>query len=272
MPAKSSARKRQTQFSKLGVFSIGLLLILPLPHRVDATVLNWPSAPGWTAGVPAAGQTVTQSFTAASPNDVTVSINNNGLGPQGATWQGGYPTINSTTKTGGFSGVNGLQLSIASESSTSSFIRTTITFATPVAGLTFQLWDVDAAPGSFADKISSIQANAVGGGIVGPTSVTSAVPGYNVISGSGLSTVVLGTSAANDSTNQGTVDITFSGQITQFSFDYSNNDSGLGAQGIAIGPLTYAIVPESNTFFCVVLLCAVAIGLDGCRRRNNASS
>ena len=271
MPARTFAWKKHIPFKRHRAFLVGLwLILLPLAHRTDATVLNWPSVPGWTAGAPAAGQTLVQSFTAASPNDVTVSINNNGVGPTGAQWVGGYPAIDSTSETGGFTGVNALQYYVNTQSATSSFIRTTISFATPVAGLTFQIWDVDAISTQFADKISSIQAIAVGGAVVGPTSVTSAVAGFNVISGSGLSTVVLGTAVASDTSNHGTIDITFSGQITQFSFDWSNNDPKLMGQAIAIGPLTYAIVPESNAFCCIVLICAMAVGLSERSRLRNS--
>ena len=102
---------------------------------------------------------------------------------------------------------------------------------------------------------------------VGATSVTSATPGYNTITGTGLSTVVLGTNNATNNTNQGTIDITFSGQITQFSFDWSNNDAGLGAQAIGLGPLTYDPVPENNLGFGVAVICLIAIFGERLRRR-----
>jgi len=41
-----------------------------------ATTFNWPSAPGWTAGTPGQGATVTQSFTSVNPNEITVAIHN----------------------------------------------------------------------------------------------------------------------------------------------------------------------------------------------------
>jgi hypothetical protein len=228
---------------------------------VYGTVFNWPTA-GWTAGTPAPGQTLSQSFTSVNPNDINVSINNNGAGPGGGQWVAGYPLIDSnssTSETGGFTGVNGLQFYMNSQSSVTSYIRTTVTFATPVINLSFQIWDVDAVHDQFADKISNIQALAQGGGIVGPNSVTSAVPGYNTITGTGLSTVVLGTATASDTSNQGTINITFNGPITQFSFDWSNNDPKLMSQAIAIGPLTYTEVPERSTGWVVSLLCLVAV-------------
>ena len=224
-----------------------------------SVVFNWPNPPGWTAGSPGPGATATQQFTSVNPNDITVDINNNGVAASGATWQTNYPQINSTQSTGGFSGVNGLQLYVISQASVSSYVRTTVTFATPVINLSFQIWDVDSLPGQFADKISNIQGLALGGGTVGPNSVTSVTPGFNTITGTGLSTVVLGTANAANNTNQGSINITFTGQITQFSFDWSNNDGALGAQAIALGPLTYDPVPETDSVCSLAATCLVAI-------------
>jgi hypothetical protein len=253
---------------KLLLGTAGLLVLLS-PASVRGTVFDWPSS-GWTAGAPAPGQTVTQSFTNVTPNDITVSINNNGASNQGATWQTGYPAIDSTTETGGFSGVNALQIYVVAQSSTSSYIRTTVTFSNPVINLSFQIWDVDAFSGQFADRISNIQAIALGGTTVWPDSVTSAIAGYNTITGTGLSTIVLGTANAANNTNQGTIDISFAGPITQFSFDWSNNDPALGAQAIALGPLTYTIVPEMSAGWVVALLCSIAIAAREIGRRRTA--
>ena len=240
---------------------------------VDASIVfNWPSSPGWTAGAPAGGETKTQSFTSVNPNDITVDINNSGPGPQGMVWNGGsggYPQIGTSPDTGGFTGVNGLQLLVTSSQAVGTFIKTTVSFATPVINLSFQIWDVDSVAGQFVDKIANIQGLAAGNVIVGPDSVTSAVPGFNTIIGTSLATVVLGTANANNTTNQGTINITFNGPITQFSFEWSNNDVGLGAQGIALGPLTYDPVPESQPAWIAAAACVVAIGLELHRRKLN---
>jgi hypothetical protein len=244
----------------------GLFLLSLASAR--ATVFNWPGG-GWTAGTPAPGQTDTQSFTSVNPNDITVSINNNGASASGGAWQSGYPQINSTNTTGGFSGVNGLQLYLTSQSSTSSYIRTTVSFSSTVTSLTFQLWDVDAASGQFADTIFNIRGLAPGGGFIAADSITSAVPGYNTITGTGLSTVVTGTATASNSTNQGTINITFNGPITGFSFDWSNSDSGLGAQAIALGAISY--LPERSAISPVTIICVLAVfGSELKRRRRRA--
>lgn len=238
------------------------LLFLPGIVASGSVVFDWPSSPGWTAGVPNAGQTVTQSFTdGVSPSDITVSINNSGTNSQGMQWDGsntGYPQISAAPLTGGTS-LNALQIYMNKSQVTGAYIQTTVSFATAVTNLTIQIWDVDANAGQFVDKISNLQALAQGGGIVGADSVTSEVAGYNTISGSGLSTVVLGIANANNSTNQGTIDITFNGPVTQFSFQYSNNDPGLGAQAIALAEMTYSIVPEHNPSFFTAISCLAAI-------------
>lgn len=246
---------------------IGLLLLLgQVP--ASATVFNWPSPPGWTAGAPTPGQTRTQSFTSINPNDITVSINNNGSSGTGGTWQSGYPAINSTLLNGGTPGTNGLQLYLGSQSSTASYILTTVSFANPVTNLSFQLWDIDSAS-PYIDTITQIQALAYGGGVIGATSVTSAVPGFNTITGTGLSTVVTGTATADNTTNEGTINISFNAPITEFSFRWLNTDSSLGSQGIGLGPLTYTAVPvpEPSTSSLIGLGLVMALTIQFARRR-----
>jgi hypothetical protein len=250
-------------------FCLVLALCLTAAAAKGSIVFNWPVSPGWTAGSPGPGVTASQQFTSVNPNDITVDVNNNGANVSGATWQTNYPQISANPLTGGLSGVNALQLYVASQANVASVVRTTVTFATPVINLSFQIWDVDAVAGQFADKISNIQALAQGGGTVGATSVTSATPGFNTIIGTGLATVVLGTANAANNTNQGTIDITFSGPITQFSFDWSNNDAGLGAQAIALGPLTYDVVPEYDPALGAAAACLTAILGQKIRRRKS---
>jgi hypothetical protein len=246
---------------------IGFSLVLQLSSSASV-VFDWPSSPGWTAGTPTAGQTAEQSFTSVNPNDITVDINNSGNGAQGMVFQASYPQISNNPFTGGFGSTNALELLVSSSQASGTFVRTTISFATPVTNLSFQIWDVDAFAGQFADRIANIQALAQGGGAVGPDSVTSAVAGFNTISGTGLSTVVLGTANAANNTNQGTIDITFNGPITQFSFEWSNNDPALGAQGIALGSLTYTPVPEFESLWSTMAACTTVIGLQLVRRRS----
>jgi hypothetical protein len=266
VPSNFCSKRNPLALARLCGWVLGLILFWTGPVHATVVTFDWPNPPGWTAGTPTAGQTKTQIFTSFYPNDLTVSINNSGVAAQGMVFNAGYPQISTTPLTGGLS-VNGLQLYASSSQVFGAYIQTTVAFATPVTNLSFQIWDVDSFSGQFVDKISSIQALAVGGGIVGPNSVTSAVAGYNSITGTGLATVVLGTAVASDTTNQGTIDITFNGPITQFSFQWSNNDPARGAQAIALGSLIYTPIPESNSHYVAGLIGLLAIGLDLRRRR-----
>ena len=214
-------------------FGLGLAVILALSASAAraSIVFNWPNPPGWTAGTPGPGASASQSFTSVNPNDITVQIDNNGVNQQG-----GYPQINHTNETGGLTNVDALQLYISSTPVFGNTLKTTVSFASPVTNLSFQIWDVDANPGQFIDKIANLQGLSPDGvTLIGASSVTSAVPGFNTIIGTGLATVVLGTANAANNTNQGTIDITFNQPIIQFSFEWSNNDVALGKQAIALG-------------------------------------
>src|SRR5947209_9906707 len=180
-------------------------------QTAKATVLVFANN-SWTAGSPAPGQTVSQLFNSTGV-DVTVAINNNGASATGATWAANYPTVNSTQTTGGYTGVNGVQLYATATSSTSAYVLTTVSFSSPVTNLTLEIWDVDKSAGQFIDAITAIQGLSDTNSVVAASSVSSAVAGFNTVTGSGLSYVVTGTNGASNTTNQGTVNISFTGPI-----------------------------------------------------------
>jgi hypothetical protein len=236
---------------------LSLAFFAGLLAQVDATLVALPNG-GWTAGAPAPGQTDSQTFTTFGPN-MTIAVTN-GTAASGVTWSGGYPAINASETTGGFSGsnANGFQLYALSSASAASYVLTTISFAAPVYNLSFQIWDVDKSAGQFVDTITAIKAmNGVTS--VAATSVTSAMPGYNTVTGSGLGTTINGTAGASNTTNQGTIDITFSGPIDQFSFKWSNTDAALGGQAIGIGDINFSTVPEADTLWPVMISLGCAI-------------
>ncbi len=264
---------KNTSIPRLAGSLFFVLLLISGASARASVIFNWPtSSIPWAAGTPTGGQTATAMFTSVNPNDITVSVNNSGAGPQGMVFNSQYPSIPTGAQiTGGFTNVNSLQMIVSSSQAFGNYIQTTVSFATPVANLSFQIWDVDAHPGQFVDKIANIQALAFGGGTVGPDSVTSVTPGFNTITGSGLSTVVLGTADANDNSNQGSINFVFNAPVTQFSFQWSNNDPGLGQQGIALGPLTYTPVPESGSFLGTAAACLTVVGFELLRRKKNTS-
>ncbi|MDQ6625646.1 MAG: hypothetical protein M3Y69_05825 [Verrucomicrobiota bacterium] len=134
----------------------------------------------------------------------------------------------------------------------------TVAFASAVTNVSFQLWDVDASAGQFVDQVSQIKAISDLGVTQGASSISSAVAGFNTISGSGLSAVITGTANAGNATNQGTINVSFSGPITQFSFIWRNTDAALGAQAIALGEISYSVVPEMNATWGLLGLLGVA--------------
>ena len=246
---------------RCALVAMALFALLATSAR-GSVVFDWPSAPGWTAGQPNSGQTKTQQFTSVTTNDITVSIYNSGVGNHG-----GYPAINSTETTGGFTGLNALQLYLDNSAAVGNYLRVTVSFATPVTNLSFQLWDCDALAGQFVDTFKNIQAVAVGGATVGADTLTSAVAGYNTITGTGLSTVITGIASASNTTNQGTIDIAFNQPITQFSFEWSNTDAGRGAQAVGLGPLTYTVLPEGRPGLFSIGSCLFAVLCESVRRR-----
>lgn len=248
-----------------------LLALVACGTAAQGSVLNWPLN-AWTQGAPAPGQTFSQSFTAVDPNDVSLSINNNGASGTGATWNTNYPQISTSPLTGGLSGVQGVQLYVSAEASTSAYVKVTVSFANPVINLSFQIWDVDANAGQFVDKITNIQGLTESSTTVGATSVTSVTPGFNTVTGSGLTTVVTGTANAANNTNNGSIDVSFSGPITQFSFQWSNSDAGLGPQAIGLGPLSFTFVPEMSAGWFVALVCALALMSSEISRRARSTT
>ncbi len=249
---------RLLPFCSQVLFVVALVSLALLARTADATLVVFPNN-GWTAGSPAPGQTLNQNFTSGGQN-ITVSVNNNGNSSSGASWQNNYPAFNSTQTTGGFSGQVGLQLFASTTSSTSAYVLTTVSFASPVTNVSFQIWDVDKSAGQFIDTISAIQALSSTGVVQAASSVTSAVAGYNTITGSGLGISIAGTNGASNTTNQGTINISFSGPITQFSFRWGNGDSGLGQQAIGLGNINFTAVPEKDALWPIVgLLTGLAV-------------
>ncbi len=236
-------------------------------------IFNWPaSGTPWDGGTPASGQTASDTFTSVNPNDITASINNSGAGPESMNFNASYPAIGRQLFTGGFSNVNGLQIELTTESSSAAYVQFTVSFAYGVTNLSFQIWDLDEKGNQFTDVVSHLQGLSIDGvTLVGASSVTSEQATFNSITGTGLSTVITGLKQASNNSNQGTVDITFNQPITQFSFQYSNTDPALGQQGLALGPLTYDIVPESNSVLSVTACLLSAILVETCKRRRRAS-
>jgi len=265
---------------------LGILFYPALCHA--QTTFNWPTTPAWTAGSPDDGASQTVDYTSTGqPISVTVT-NMTGNAP-GGTWNSGYPQVESNGSGGNNGvnggtgiGVNGLLLQPGAEATTSGYIQVTVNFnySLGVKNVSFQFWDIDAtvdgSGNGFIDTIKNLQATAVGGGTVYPTSVSSEVAGYNIISGSGATLTIAGDpsqpSGASNSTNQGTINVSFSQAVSSISFQYSNGATGSRTtQTMGVGPISFDIVPEVNSASAALMLCGGVMGFGLLRRRSRGA-
>ncbi len=185
------------------------------------SLFSWPTTPAWTTLSPTPGNTQTVNYSSTGQN-ISVSIFNSN---PGATWNTGYPNTyaNGTGVVNGGTTNNGLIYYAKSQATTSGFIQTTINFNYPegVDNVSFQIWDVDKSAGQFIDTLTNLQATAVGGGVVYPTTLNNthtSNPGtnYNQITGSGATLKISGLAAASDTTDQGTINVGFSQALDHF--------------------------------------------------------
>lgn len=266
MNRSHSLRSKRPLVCLAGI-ATGTLWLLGLPAGGHAVVYNWAGA-NWTAGAPAAGASVSQSFNA---NFINVQIANNAPGSAtGGTWAGGYPAIEATTTNGGVNNQRALQLYLNTEPSTTSFIQVTVRFASLVTATSFTLYDVDLSAGTWRDTISQIQGVTQTGQALGVSGVT---PGTtNTVTGTGLTTVVTGTANNNPSTLAGgNVTFNFAQPITEFTFRWSNTDAGLGTQLIGLGTLNYTLVPEVSPGWVTLGVAGLVVGTQVLRRRRRKS-
>jgi hypothetical protein len=233
-----------------------------------ATTFNWPTTPAFPTG-PTNGQTVTMPYAGLG----AIAITNNG----GDVWQTGYPTVNDTETTGGLTNVNGFQIYLKSEPSASANLGVVIGFGYTggVTNVSFTFWDVDSSASIPSTQFTDILKN-----IVGVTATGTLVPltvvgtaGYNTVTGSGtVNATATGTANATNNTSEGDVTVT-SGTvpIQEITFTYMNGATGLGAQAIGIGPITFTPIgsatPEVGSGLGALLACGAVVGLGALRRR-----
>jgi hypothetical protein len=167
-----------------------------------------------------------------------------------------------------------LQLGTSTTASTSSYIQVTINFnyTGGANNISFNLWDVDwGGNTSWIDRISNIQATAVGGGTVYPTTLTGS--SANSVTGSGATALVTGISGSGQTSANGNVSIGFTQTVTSVSFRWSNIAStSRTTQYIAVSPVTFTgigtPVPEVNSSVAALLLCAGVLGFARLRCRS----
>ena len=271
-------------------FGVSVTLVLAavfFPATAYSAVFDWPTTPAWTGNSPAIGASETVNY---AGDGVAVTLMNTG-----ATWDTGnggpYPTVvpggTGFLNNGGTQ--NALIIRALSQTSNATYVRVTIDFSSVayplgVKNVSFQLWDIDSSVtggNNFIDKISNIQAIAVGGGTVYPDTVnnthtSNAGTQYSIISGSGASLAVAGdplVGGAANNTDQGQVNIGFSQTIRSITFQWSNgadpSNGGLGLlqHTVGIGSISFTPVPEVGSATGALAMCGGVLAIGRARRR-----
>jgi len=256
---KSCARNRNIAFPLILLVGVVFLCCTP---SAQATLFDWNQSYGtWTAGAPAIGTSVSQSYDndPANPgNDITITIANLNTSSDNFQWNGGHPKVDNML-TGGVSNSN-LSLNLADDKGNAHGIQVTIQFnyTGGVNNVSFQLFGVDAHTGSYVDQISQITALTTTGATIGATSVTGSID--NQVTGSGTSFLVTGTATSANNSANGNATINFgSSYVTSVTFTYTNNVPS-GAQNIALGNISYTPTPEVGSSLAAMGLCGAIIG------------
>jgi len=282
IPARN---RRPRGLSPIAAALLGLLLSSALGR---ATTFDWVTSPAWTTNSPGInGTPQTVDYWSATGNAISVSIANTG-----AAWDpGGYPQVSQNVLSNGGSS-NGLILRAASQTTTTTYIQVTINFnyTGGASGVSFNLWDIDAtitgstgSQSGFIDTITNIKGITPGGSTVYATANNSHTsnPGtvYNNITGSGASLKIAGdtvTNGADNLTDQGQVNLSFSSPVSSVTFQWSNTaDTTRSTQTVGVGPITFtgigAAFPEVNSSMAALMLCGGLMGVGRFRRRTRTA-
>jgi len=278
------------QFRKM-IRPAALLLFLFIAQGMSrATVFTWPTGganPTWSSP-PAAGTSETQDYFPATGQGISVSVAN-----VGQTWQstglGGnanYPLVetpatqNSYGDPSGNANTNGLILYVSNTSNVvTNYIKVTINFnyTGGANNITFNLWDVDYAAGTFRDTISNIVGiSAANGATLQATTITPSSTNQVVGTVGTAGVYVQGTNGNNNNSQNGNVTIGFSQAVTSISFQWSNGLAGGTTQAIGIGQITFTGVgtafPEVGSATGALALCGGLLGVGRFRRRRHAGA
>jgi hypothetical protein len=263
------------------LFFAGVFLF---PVIMQASVFSW-GANTWAGGNPTNLTGITNTYTTSDGTvDVVVTVAETG----GQVWTAGSVAV-ANSQTGGFTPVhNGLYVSINSTTGTSSYVQVSVKFvlhgtstAVGVTGVSTNIFDIDAqnsGGNNYVDKIASVNSTLTSGSI-SATAPTLSFSGTGVadftLNGSGTGQYALGIlgaghgGAGNDTSSVGNLGIAYSGTISQFSFQWSNDDATtpLGIQRITLDNIQFSrpTTPEMGSGFAAIIVCAGAVALH--RRR-----
>lgn len=225
-------------------------------QTASAALVNWDTLT-WTPG--SLSNSLDVDPTSAG-NDVTVTID--AFKTNFTTAHGGgslTPAITNSLQ----GGVSPLEksLELAANLGTNSKITMTVTFsplyAQGVNNVTFSIFDIDLETNK--DQISNIYGVALNGTHVAPT-VTFG-PAITA-TGAGAGLKLTGTGASPDTgpgSGAGTATISFgSTPITGFTFTWTNSNGAPFYQQIAVGDISYNVVPEVDTAAVACAVCVLA--------------
>ncbi len=165
-------------------------------------------------------------------------------------------------------------LQMAANLQTQSRITLTVNFSPQylkgVANVSFSIFDIDLDTNK--DRISGIYGIALDGSRVAPTITVG--PAVTKL-GAGVNQVLVGTSASPDTgpgSANGNAMISFgSTPITGFTFIWSNSQGSEHYQEIAIGDISFDVVPEVNPGAAAALLCIAAAVIQSRRKVKSRS-
>lgn len=230
------------------------MLLLAVPGQARAAFqIDW-NALG-SGSVPLA-----QSYTNVGGSGVTASY---ALTGDTATLIAGTPAIDNVL-TGGVPG-NYLHLQTDAPN-TSSSVTLTITFNASVAGVNFDILDVDKSnTNAWQDRVI-VTGN--GGSLLPTLTTNSANTPINA-------TTVDGTADAGNASSAGTVSVSFAGGVTSFSIVFTSGSLSAGnpaSHGIALGDVNFTTITPAPATAVAAALGVPAFGLIGAlRRRFNRS-
>jgi hypothetical protein len=235
-----------------------------LNQSAPAALVNW-DVLTWTPG------TLSNSYDVdpSNPgNDVTFTID--GTQPDFTNDQASgvlTPAITSSLA-GGLSPVQ-KSLELAANLRTNSKITMTVMFSPlytlGVTNVSFSIFDIDLETNK--DRISTIYGIALNGSKVAATITFGSAISRT---GTGLSQVLTGIAASPDTgpgSGAGTATISFgSTPIKGFAFSWSNSNGAPFYQQIAIGDISFDVVPEINPAVLALLVCGLATQIRGLER------
>jgi hypothetical protein len=238
--------------------------------RSQAVVLDWSNIT-WTPG----SLSNSYDIDASNPgNDITITISGSGTNQF---FSSTYPKVTQDF-TGGISPAPDQLDLYVDFANTSQSITITVSFlySEGVSNVNFTLFDVDTGDTftekgktkrTFVDQVDSIYATATNGTLIAPTIVNSNAS-FNTVSGSGTNQTVVGTTKANDFSNEGSVGVSYgTNTISSFTFTYGegpNTGNDPAAQGIGLYDISFSPkpkVPEFHPAWVSAALCFLVVAL-----------